>query len=270
MLAICNSLIRLKKNLFAIFTNINYGQSTKTLSVLFKSLVRRKYDYDLIAYGSTSRTTLNHINFMSRSIIRLILGSRQSTPVYTLYVDVGLEPAEWTGHCPAGQKIWLATSYIVKPSTNLTNLTYAMGYDLFHKNSVWRIQRIPSLAKETIVLCIKNLSLFSSHPDRPPSTQRPAPPWICAKYHLHWFPLDKKTAMSCPSRAMAIFDSLILSFSTETTIAYTDGSLPSEKENTACATTFSAGSHRSIWLHSIFSSRRHHSASFYLHLLFFK
>lgn len=37
--------------------------------------------------------------------------------------------------------------------------------------------------------------------------------------------------MFSPSRARAIFDSLILSFPPETTIAYTDGSLSSEKKN---------------------------------------
>lgn len=116
-------------------------------------MIGSKYDYGLIAYGSASKTIPNRIDIVSRSIIQLILGSRQSTPVATLYVNVGLKPA-------LPRKTWLATSHIVKLSSNPTNPMYAT---VFHKNSVWPIWSIPRLAKEAMVLRKKNLLLFSTH-----------------------------------------------------------------------------------------------------------
>lgn len=225
--AVCSALNRLK-NLFTIITNINFGPSTKTLALLFKSLVRSKTDYGLMVYGAARKTTLNRIDVATRSIIRMILGSRQSSPVETLYVDLGLEPA-------TARKNWLSTSYIVKMSNRPNNPTYATVFNLFHSKEVWPIRSTPSILKEVAELSRCNQPLFTTHPDRIPASIRQSPPWESAKCLTLWFPLDKKSAMSCSSRARTIFNSLLQSFSSETVTIYTDGSLSREKKNTACA-----------------------------------
>ena len=74
------------KNLFSIIANAKLGPSIKTLVLLFKSLVRSKVDYGLLAYGNASKTNIEKLNIIFRAIIRTILGSKQSTPTQILYV----------------------------------------------------------------------------------------------------------------------------------------------------------------------------------------
>ena len=50
------------KNLFSMITNSKCGPSTKTLILLFKTLVRSKTDYGLIAYGNASKSNLTKID----------------------------------------------------------------------------------------------------------------------------------------------------------------------------------------------------------------
>jgi predicted component of type VI protein secretion system len=74
------SLLQIKKNLFQILTTEKTGPSIHTLILLFKSLVQSRIDYGLIAYGNASKSNLTRIDVISRTIKRIILGARGSTP----------------------------------------------------------------------------------------------------------------------------------------------------------------------------------------------
>ena len=70
---VVNKCTRLK-NVFSIISKATYAPNIKSLCTLFKSLVRSRIDYGLLAYGSASKTHLQKIDTTSRSILRIILG----------------------------------------------------------------------------------------------------------------------------------------------------------------------------------------------------
>ena len=76
---VADKCIRLK-NAFSIITKATYAPSFKSLCTLFKCLVRSRIDYGLPIYGSACISTLLKIDVAARSILRLILGSKPSTP----------------------------------------------------------------------------------------------------------------------------------------------------------------------------------------------
>lgn len=82
------------KNLFQIIAKTRYGPPTKTLLLLFKSLIQSRIDYGLIAYGSASKCHIEKINVVATAILRQILGSRKSTPIEVLYAETGITPIQ--------------------------------------------------------------------------------------------------------------------------------------------------------------------------------
>jgi hypothetical protein len=76
---VADKCIRLK-NTFSIITKSTYSPSIKSLCTLFKSLVRSRIDYSLRIYGSACNSHLLKIDIAARFILRLILGSKPSTP----------------------------------------------------------------------------------------------------------------------------------------------------------------------------------------------
>jgi hypothetical protein len=61
-----NHCLNLKK-LFSIIANTKFRPPVKVLTLLFKTLVRSKIDYGLIAYGNTSKSNLEKIDIVSRA-----------------------------------------------------------------------------------------------------------------------------------------------------------------------------------------------------------
>jgi hypothetical protein len=112
------------KNLFSIIANAKLGPSIKTLVLLFKSLVRSKVDYGLLAYGNASKTNIEKLNIICRSIIRTILGSKQSTPTQILYAETGTEPIADRRSCLTGK-------YIIKLGHKHQNPTYKSAQAIF-------------------------------------------------------------------------------------------------------------------------------------------
>jgi hypothetical protein len=89
--AVINNCVKIK-NASSIISKSSYEPSLKSLSTLLKSLVRSRIDYGLIIYGSASESNLLKIDVAARAILRLILGSRLSTPTEIIYAETGTEP----------------------------------------------------------------------------------------------------------------------------------------------------------------------------------
>ena len=113
---IVNKCIRIK-NAFSIIAKASFAPPIHSLFTLFKSLVRSRIDYGLILYGSASKTNLSKIDVVARSILRIILGSKPSTPTELIYAESETEPT-------AARRDWLSTRYLISLSQNPTNLTY--------------------------------------------------------------------------------------------------------------------------------------------------
>lgn len=86
-----------------------YGPPTKTLTLLYKSLVQSRVDYGSIAYGTACKTSMEQKNIISGSILRVILGAQNSTPNEMLYAETGITPVKhW--------RQWVACRYLLKLS----------------------------------------------------------------------------------------------------------------------------------------------------------
>ena len=220
--------IRLK-NIFSIISKLNYGPSTKTLIHLFKSLVGRVIDYGLIAYGSAARTSLEKIDTTARSILRIILGSRASTPIEILYLDSGVVPLK-------PRRSLLSTKYLINLVHNRHNPTFTTAQDLANSPITWSPRSIPCLFDGLMFLRRSNLpQFFSLASTITPIFPIPSPSTRLDAHRILWFPLSKKTALRNGVNALPVFNSLISSFSNSALFAYSDGSLSPDTSATSCA-----------------------------------
>jgi hypothetical protein len=174
------------KNLFSIIANTKLGPSIKTLVLLFKSLVRSKVDYGLLAYGNASKTNIEKLNIVCRAIIRTILGSKQSTPTQILYAETGTEPI-------ADRRSWLTGKYIIKLGHKHQNPTYKSAQAIFSAPVNYPPRSYPCLAAQMAELQKLDIDVFPTFPQWPPIYRFPPPPQtypLLAK--LSGFPSPKK------------------------------------------------------------------------------
>jgi ribonuclease HI len=78
----CNKQI----GLLRILGHHTWGADTGILLSVYKSLVRSRLEYGLIAYGACSKTTREPIEVLQRAALRIILGAYRTTPSDSLYV----------------------------------------------------------------------------------------------------------------------------------------------------------------------------------------
>jgi hypothetical protein len=87
--------------------------------------VRSKTDYGLTAYGNASKSNLAKIDIAGRSILRVILSEKSSTPAEILCAESTMEPL-------STRKRWLASStlsdYATKPTTSLQQARTALHH----------------------------------------------------------------------------------------------------------------------------------------------
>ena len=79
-------------NALAVIARRKYGLTIQALVTLHITLVRSQVDYGLVVYGGACNTRMEKINVVLRSSLRIILGAAMSTPVASLYAELGLEP----------------------------------------------------------------------------------------------------------------------------------------------------------------------------------
>ena len=207
------------KNLFATIASLKSGPSLKILSLLFTSLVQSKIDYGLIAYGSAAASNLKKLDVISRAIIRIILGSRSSTPVEMLYTDLAAVPVQ-------SRRQWLSRKYLINLSSKPFGSTFTSAKFLFHQPSIWPKFKVPCLSEAIVHARQHNLPLFQC------SRRNTFPP-LC--YHapseeqqckVLWFPMNKKQSVSNSSSAVSLFCSLVQRL---------PSSVSGDKRSSACA-----------------------------------
>ncbi len=216
------------KNLFSVIAPARHGPSIKSLILLFKSLVRSKIDYGLIAYGSAAKSNLSKIEVVVRAILRIILGSKSSTPIETIYADTGIEPVLF-------RKSWLSMKYLVNLGHKPNNSLYATAKNIFSVPVEWPKFSAPCLADSIIDAIKLNISLFSTNRRHAISSHiypSPSDPSPC---ETSWFPMNKKAAIANKNSAKILFDSLLSAIPPATITAFTDGSVNPELEVTSCA-----------------------------------
>ncbi len=140
-----------KKNLFILLIHHKYSPNTHTLATLYKTIIRSKVDYDIMAYGGASNSSLSKIDVTTRTILRQILGSTRSTPIEILYSDLGLETTKNLMH-------WPAARYLIKLSHKPQHAYYQQVQKHYLNPKTWPPRSTPNLT-----LLIEDLKTRNSH-----------------------------------------------------------------------------------------------------------
>ena len=200
----------------------------KSLCTLFKSLVRSRIDYGLIVYGSACKTNLSKIDIVARSIIRIILGSKPSTPTELIYSDSGIEPT-------SDRRDWLSSRYLVSLNQNPANPTYESVKSLHESNESWPPRCSPSLKSVSVIIKNQGFKLFRLPAGSFDQTIKQPAPWTPPPAHIKWFPIPKSEAASNHQAVSDLFNVLLTNIQAPSTHIYTDGSVTKTPHTSSCS-----------------------------------
>ena len=74
-------------NLIRVVAHLKWGGDRDTLLMLYRAIVRSKFDYGYIVYGTASNTNLLQMDSIHNSGLRLALGAFCTSPVSSLYTE---------------------------------------------------------------------------------------------------------------------------------------------------------------------------------------
>ena len=81
-------------NLIRVVAHLKWGGDRDTLLILYRAIVRSKFDYGCIVYGTASNTNLRQLDSVHNSGLRLALGAFCTSPVSSLYTEANEAPLE--------------------------------------------------------------------------------------------------------------------------------------------------------------------------------
>ena len=101
-------------NLIRVVAHLKWGGDRDTLLKLYRAIVRSKFDYGCIVYGTASNTNLRQLDSIHNSGLRLALGAFCASPVSSLYTEANEAPLE-------ERRLKLSMHYYVKTSACIDN-----------------------------------------------------------------------------------------------------------------------------------------------------
>ena len=96
-------------SLIRVVAHLKWGGDRDTLLMLYRAIVRSKFDYGCIVYGTASNTNLRQLDSIRNSGLRLALGAFCTSPVSSLYTEANEAPLE-------ERRLKLSMHYFVKKS----------------------------------------------------------------------------------------------------------------------------------------------------------
>lgn len=103
--------IATKLNILKVINHPTYNPSRKLLLNLYRSLIRSKAEYGILALASASPNTLSILNPPLNVALRICIGALRSTPIQSLYCEASELP-------PTYRRRVLANNYLSKISNN--------------------------------------------------------------------------------------------------------------------------------------------------------
>ena len=82
------------QNLLRVVAHLKWEGDRYTLLMLYRDIVRSKFDYGCIVYGTASNTNLQQLDSIHNSGLRLALGAFCTSPVSSLYTEANEAPLE--------------------------------------------------------------------------------------------------------------------------------------------------------------------------------
>ena len=101
-------------NLIRVVAHLKWGGDRDTLLILYRAIVRSKFDYGCIVYGTASNTNLRQLDSIHNSGLRLALGAFCTSPVSSLYTEANEAPLE-------ERRLKLSMHYYVKTRACIDN-----------------------------------------------------------------------------------------------------------------------------------------------------
>ena len=101
-------------NLIRVVAHLKWGGDRDTLLMLYRAIVRSKFDYGCIVYGTASNTNLRQLDSIHNSGLRLALGAFCTSPVSSLYTEANEAPLE-------ERRLKLSMHYYVKTRACIDN-----------------------------------------------------------------------------------------------------------------------------------------------------
>ena len=77
-----------------VVAHLKWGGDRDILLMLYRAIVRSKFDYGCIVYGTASNTNLRQLDSIHNSGLRLALGAFCTSPVSSLYTEANEAPLE--------------------------------------------------------------------------------------------------------------------------------------------------------------------------------
>jgi hypothetical protein len=155
---------------------------------------------------------------VARSIIRIILGSKPSTPTELIYSESGIEPT-------TDRRDWLSSRYLVSLDRNPANPTYESIKSLHESNESWPSRCSPSLKTVSDIFKNQGFKLFRLSAGSIDQTIKQPAPWTPPPAHVKWFPIPKSEAASNHQAVSNLFNVLLTNIQAPSTHIYTDGSI---------------------------------------------
>lgn len=84
-----------KLNIIRKLANTSYGSDTSTLVSIYKTLIQSKLDYGATAYSSAKTSTLDSLNTIQHTALRLASGAFRTTPSISILADIGEIPISY-------------------------------------------------------------------------------------------------------------------------------------------------------------------------------
>ena len=104
-------------NLIRVVAHLKWGGDRDTLLMLYRAIVRSKFDYGCIVYGTASNTNLRQLDSIHNSGLRLALGAFCTSPIASLYTEANEAPLE-------ERRLKLSMHYYVKTRACIDNLAH--------------------------------------------------------------------------------------------------------------------------------------------------
>ena len=101
-------------NLIRVVAHLKWGGDRDTLLMLYCAIVRSKFDYGCIVYGTASNANLRQLDSIHNSGLRLALGAFCTSPVSSLYTEANEAPLE-------ERRLKLSMHYYVKTRACIDN-----------------------------------------------------------------------------------------------------------------------------------------------------
>ena len=101
-------------NLIRVVAHLKWGGDRDTLLMLYRAIVRSKFNYGCIVYGTASNTNLRQLDSIHNSGLRLVMGAFCTSSVSSLYTEANEAPLE-------ERRLKLSMHYYVKSRACVDN-----------------------------------------------------------------------------------------------------------------------------------------------------